>query len=347
MNNNRTKSNLKFLLFILVLCVFAFGGAMILNKDKNGVGNLLDDLLDNGIKDNYNGVYTYAEDLNGSKTLFEGCIASKINNHLVIVNDDYFVYRNSCVGTFPISNGKVKDLKIEVNEERQSYYIEYEGNMYFKNHSVTNVEVGNKYKDSSGDFVLSDYQLLLKESQYPDEYFDIKRKQIDGISSDIFIEFKHVKDEAFNINITGQKGSSYTYSFKDFDSTPEFYPYGAYVVVIEKDENATRYTNKLKVISEESIVYNLDNYFPILVDGVTLDLNNSIHVSFNAKSRNFRILIANGKQFCYENSDSKDIAYYEFYVDYNYATKSFEKPEFVKIGYKNEGCVYINEIMGG
>ena len=34
-------------------------------------------------------------------------------------------------------------------------------------------------------------------------------------------------------------------------------------------------------------------------------------------------------------------------IDYNYSSKSFEKPEYVKRGFKSDSCVYIDEIIGG
>jgi hypothetical protein len=59
------------------------------------------------------------------------------------------------------------------------------------------------------------------------------------------------------------------------------------------------------------------------------------------------VLISDTKQMCFENGSKDEISYYEFMIDYNYSTRSFEKPEFVKKGSKSDSCIYINEIIGG
>ena len=345
---DRKKQNFKFFLFLIVLCFLAFGVGMLVKNDDNVLTDLLDNLGDNSFKDNYNGVYTYAEDLNGTKTLFKGCILSKINNHIVIINDKYYVYRSSCVGTFLMAEGNTKELAIGTNEERKSYYIKYNDLVYYKDYTVTSLEVGNEFKTYGDKIPLTDYQLLFRESQYPGDYFNVNTRKIDGLSTTIMVEFKHVEKESFKVNLYDRDGINiYSYTFKDFNSMPEFYPYGAYLVIIEKDETDTKYNNNLKVVGADGLVYNLNDKFPIIVDGVTLDRNKSVHISFDQKNMYFRVLISDNRQMCYEDSTDTSISYYEFMVDYNYSLKAFEKPEFVKRGFKNDSCVYINDILGG
>lgn len=345
---NRSKRNFKFFLFLIVLCLLAFGGAMLLKNDDNSLAELLENLGDDSFKDNYNGVYTYDDDLNGSKTLFRSCILSKISNHILVINDNYYLYRSSCVGTFFLGEGKTKDLNILVNKERKSYYIKYKDKVYFKNPGVTSIEVGNRFIGYESQFPLKDYQLLFKETQFPNNYFDVGPYEIEGLSSHLRIEFKHIENESFKIIIYANDWKElYSYTFKDFDSMPYFYSYGAYLVVIEKDSSETKYANKFKVIGEKGVLYNLDDKFPIIVDDVKLDLSKSIYVTFNPVDMDFRLIVSDDKKLCYKDETSEDIAYYEFMIDYNYATKAFEKPEYVKRYYKNDNCVRINELMGG
>jgi hypothetical protein len=121
MKQNRTKSNFMFVFTLLVLCLVVFGGLYLYeNRDKS-----ITDIIDNigntrKVIDSYNGVYSYKDKINGTKTLFEGCMVNHFSNHILIVNDDFFVYRSSCVGTFMKDKGKTKDLNISVNEETSS-----------------------------------------------------------------------------------------------------------------------------------------------------------------------------------------------------------------------------------
>lgn len=346
--NNRAKKNFKFFVFLIILCLLAFGGAMLLKNNNGSLNDFLDSFSNNSFKDNYNGVYTYSDDLNGSKTLFSGCTLSKIDNHIVIINDKYYVYRSSCIGTFAIAEGDVKKLNIGVNEERETYYIKYNDQVYYKNHAVTSLNLGNNLKEYNDKYRLSDYQLLFREAQRPNEYFNLPLNEIDNSSSDLSMEFLHVKDESFTINVKNDDYATlYSYTFKDFNSMPEFYPYGAYLVVIEKEENEQKYSNNFKVIGESGIIYDLNDKFPIIVDDIRLDNNKSVYAAFDPKDRDFRILISDSKQMCFEKGNQNEISYYEFMIDYNYSTREFEKPEFVKRGFKSDSCVYINEILGG
>ena len=95
----------------------------------------------------------------------------------------------------------------------------------------------------------------------------------------------------FNVILMGGDNVLYDYSFKNYTDAPELYPYGAYIVAINKDEDSEQYSNKLVAVSKEGTAYNLDDMFPIVVNGVELDTDKSIHVSFNKKQRNFRIII--------------------------------------------------------
>lgn len=344
----RTKNNFKFFLFIFICCLVAFGGAMLFNGKDDSFARIIGSFKEDEFVDTYNGFYSYSEDLNGSKTVFEACTLSKINNYILIINEDFYTYRSSCIGTFRFEKGKVKDLEIGENKERKSYYVKYKDNVYYRDYSVTTLEVGNSAKDKNYKLPLKHYQLLFKESQYPDAYYDLIFKEIDGLSSDIYITFKHIEGESFEVILYGEERTSmYNYIFKDFDSMPEFYPYGAYLVVIEKDETDDKYANRLMVFSETGMVYNLEEKLPIIVDGDQLDLNDSIYVDFDEVDRDFRVIISNTKKMCFDDTKEEGISFYEFKIDYNYSSKAFEKPEFVTKGKKGDSCVYINEIIGG
>jgi hypothetical protein len=357
--NTRTKNNFKFLFILFVACLLAFGGAMLLTGDDDSISDFIEGLKGDSFVDNYNGIYEYSAELNGSKTVLRGCTLYEINHYISIVNDKYYLYRDSCIGTFYFGEGKVKDLDIGINEERKSYYIKYKDNVYYKSPGVTSIKVHNNLSDYNSNIPLTHIQLLLKETQFPGSYFSFGPFKIDGLSnkSNIFISFKHkgeensdplAVNEEFEYQITGKDGIElYTSSFKNFDSVPSFYPYGAYLVVIEKDETEEKYANKIKIFSDTEMVYDLESKFPIVVDDVVLDYNDSIYIDFDNVNRYFRVLISDTKQMCFENGSKDEISYYEFMIDYNYSTRSFEKPEFVKKGSKSDSCIYINEIIGG
>lgn len=131
---------------------------------------------------------------------------------------------------------------------------------------------------------------------------------------------------------------------------PDLYAFGKNLVIIEKNMNAdeTRYAYRFKVLSIDGIVYNSDSMLPITIDNVSLTTDNSIYITFDYSTRNFKMLVGYDKNFCEEEltEENKDeIAYYEFTISYLYNQSTFTKPTFSKIGYKSEGCSYVNKIL--
>lgn len=351
MNKGRTKNNVKFFFFLLILCVVVFGAVYLLNSEDNALQDLIDNMNgESSIIDNYNGVYVYSMSVNGSKNMFRGCIIDHIDYYIMIVNDKYYTYRSSCIGTFPFEEGNTKDLEIYENKEANTFYIKNDGLVYAKNPAIRSVNVVNNLANYGEKFQVNNYQLLFEESQFPGAYFSVKRLEIDNLSSDMFIEFGHIFDERFKMTISGQFEGEvrelYSYIFDDFKHMPQLYPYGAYLVIIEKNESEDKYHHTIKVYNNEGIVYNLEQQFPIVVDDVSLDMNNSIFVKFDEYNRTFKLLIGNDKNMCVEESEDKTVTYYEFEVDYNYTLKGFERPVFVKQGYAKDGCKYVDEVMG-
>lgn len=349
MNKGRTKKNAKFMIIIFVLCVIAFGGAMLLKKDDNVLSNVVNMFEnDSYVKDNYNGVYVYKESLGGSTQFFKGCSADYINNYIVIVDDIYYTYSSSCIGTFAFVEGKTKDLKIYTNDENKNFYIKYNDLIYTKDAAIRSIELSNNAKDFEGEINVSNYQLLFENSQFSGAYYDVKGRKISSLSSSLYITILHVENEKFTIQIRDKHDNlHYEYTFSDFEHMPLLYPYGAYLVILEKNESADRYMHNIKVVGESGLVYNMYDYFPIIVDGVTLDQNMNIYATFDKYTRKFKMLMSTNKNFCVDNGTTNDVAYYEFTVDYNYNKKGFDRPEFVQQGYAKDGCSYIDEIIGG
>ena len=351
MKKGKSNNTFTFLIVLVIVCVFIGIVYLYVTTDGKLFSEVIQNITDSQtVKDNYNGVYTHVDSLNGSKTLFNGCSLSHIDDHILIINSDYYVYRSSCIGTFLKAQGKVKELDIHEDLEKDTFYIKYDGLTYNKDYATTTLEVGNKAAASTNKaFYPSDYQLLFKESQFEDAYYDISEKTIYGSSSDLRISFEHLEGESFKISLGVSKNKSedsyFEYVNKDFDTLPDIYTFGGYVAIVERNESGSKYSYVLKVFSYDGLVYNSDMMLPIIVDDVTLNTNSNVYITFNSSDRDFRMYISDSKEIC--PSDTKKVGYYEFKIDYNYSTKSFEKPEFVKLGYGSGECQDIKEIVGG
>ena len=342
---NKKRNNFFIFFIVFIIALVSIVAYLYVSTDGQFFSNVLENINSEENKENYNGIYTYWEDLNGSKTVFAGCVVSRINHHILIINDSYYTYKSSCIGTFFFEEGKVKDLDIKLNEDK-SYYIYYKDKRYNKDNVTNSLVLRNNAAEKFKKINLTTYSLLIKESQFNGEYYNIDKVTINGLpdSSKMTFSLKYA-NSFFNVILMVGDSVLYDYSFKNYTDAPELYPYGAYIVAINKDEDSEQYSNKLVAVSKEGTAYNLDDMFPIVVNGVELDTDKSIHVSFNKKQRNFRIIISNDKKLCDEKSTEKEIAYYEFSVDYDYSLRSFTKPKFERLGFTGEDCDYINGVI--
>ncbi len=357
MDKTRTKNNIKFLLFIFIISIVVFFGYYIIKGEKNPIFSFLNGISEKEeAKDNYNGVYTYYDELNGSKFIFSGCSVSRIANHLLIMDSDYYLYRSSCMGTYAKESGKTKDLDIKYDENKKAYYVLYKDKTYSKDYATMNIVPNNDIASKLNRVELSTYQIFMKETEFEGNYYDIDKANISGVSSDMRISFiRDEYDNKFTMYLKEPKTNRILYSFhmNDFDNLPNMYAYGKSVVIVERGvnkNNPSRLGYTFKVVTLDGLVYKLDDMFPITINDVMLNSNNSIFITFDTSKRVFRMLVGFDDKMCvdtYDEKEKNDIVYYEFTIDYNYSISGFDKPKFVKIGYKSEGCRYVNSIMGG
>ena len=346
---------LKIIIGILII-VLLIGIAFLVFffiKGKNPISDIIDSLRgEETLKDNYNGIYAYQEDLNGAKYIFDGCSVSKINYYILIVNDDYYSFKDSCMGTYPLEEGKVKDLDIKETNDNNVYSINYKEHEYVKNNAINAIETNNAIASKLKDIDVFNYELILKETEFEGNYYKITA-EIKNLNSKLLFGYSRLDNNTFDITITngenGEENVVYKYNADNYDNLPMLFPFGRIVAIIEKGQNQdnNHYTYKLKAVNNNGLVYDLDKMFPIVVDGVTLDSNNSVYLKYNAAERNFTLLIGYDDKFCEKDSKSTDKAYYEFRIKYDALSGNFTIPEFVKYGLKNEGCNYIDRIMGG
>lgn len=345
----------KAIIFVFIFLLILIGvviGFFIIGGDNNPIKSIINNFTNNNeINDNYNGIYSYIEDLNGTKFIYSGCSLNAINHYVLIVNDEYYAFKSSCMGTYPVGDGKVEELDIQTTADKSSFYLVYKDREYKKDNRVNSIETRNDIATRLKEIDVNNYELILKETQFEGNYYTITAR-INGISNNLVFGLDRLEDGTFDIGIyNGGRGENlllYKYNVKDFSNLPKLYPYGRNVVFIEPNmsEDGTKLAYGFKSVSTTGITYDINNVLPIKVDNVVLDNNNSIYISYDTSRKIFTLLIGYNENMCVENSDSSNIAYYEFRINYEYSKNSFSVPEFVKYGRENEGCSYVNKIMG-
>lgn len=351
MGNSRTKKTVIFLLILLIICIVVFSVYYFLVEHKNPFLEFFKNVTsEEKINDNYNGIYTYEESLNGSYYIFNNCSVTNIKNYILIKDDKYYTYRSTCMGTYYKEEGNTKDLTFVIADSNDTYMIKYNGNDYLKDVTTTyikpNNEIGEKLKDLSTDSL----QLIFDETQFVGNEYDISGK---NIKNNKLLRFSYYKEPGVIVidnKSDKDKTTLYDYFVKDKSKLPKMYLYGENIAIVEQDDNksdSNKYAYMFYFLTPDGINYDLRKEFPIMVDDDIISYDRSVYVSYNPRKRNFTILIGDDKKMCddnFDNSNGDKIAYYEFELNYNYIENSFSRPTFVKKGYMSEGCRYVNSI---
>ena len=302
--------------------------------------------------DNINGVYNYKESVNPSKLVYAGCGLNEINNYILIINDNYKVFRSSCMGTFLKDEGNID--KLDIKQDGKDYYIDYKDHRYDKDTLTRAIVPENTTQKKMRKLEISNVQFLMEETEFEGNYYPIEIP----INNNDMLVFQYNKDDSntvlkqhFTIGNKRSKAMIYSFEFDEFSEFPYLRSFGKKIVAIEKRDNLNsnmKYGYKFVVFDETGIIYNLDQMFPITVNNESLTIeNNSVYVMYDTKERVFKLFVGYNKKMCVEESDKHEPIFYEFRINYNYSVGAFEKPEFYKVGYEDEKCTYINNYING
>jgi len=347
--NERVKNTIKLIIGLTILIVVLFVWDLIVNR-KGNVKDILNNIITTKFQDSYNGVYTYTEELGYKISAFTGCSLSEINNYLLVINDDYYAFRSSCMGTYLKDKGKTDDLNIVAGDK--AYSINYKDHLYERDYKVTSIIPNNAIADAKGAIDLNSLPGIVKETEFEGNYYDINRV-VAGLTSNIYVYFTHLEGEQYSIRFSrvrsgleSQGATDYTYIIKNIDKMPLYYTFGDNLVMLERESTNSTYSYKFKVYTlKDGITYDLKNMFPITIDNEILNYDKSVYIVYDKSNRLFRMFVGNNKEFCVKNGDKDKVAYYEFEIKYNYSTNEFERPEYIKKWYENSDCSYINGLL--
>lgn len=361
MEKKRTFKSIIFVLIMLVIAIVVYFGYYFFSDKENPFLEIFNNNSKEDVnKDNKNGFYVYTELLGQSYSIFSGCTLNSIDMQYVVINDIYKLYRSSCLGSFFIEEGKTDDLDIKYDEEKKLFYLIRDGHSYYKKHEVMSLVPSNAFtKEGSKTINISSLKFILHETERPGEYYDIKEATLDGaLNYNITVthvpELEEYGDEmlyTYNLqarNFGNAQKVNYSIDFPtSIDNLPDVYSYGKILVVINPDKDGDRYAYNFRVFDSTGFTYDLHRQFPITINGHEITSMDNIYVAYISSSRTFKLLVSSNDTFCEDDSDSTDVAYYLFSIKYNYSSNNFDPPSFEKIGYKNEGCQYVNSLMGG
>ncbi len=347
MGNKKVKINIIFIIIVILLIVTALMIRFEFNPISYFIGGDNDDDKDIAAVYNYNGVYRYRESLKDVYKVFDGCTVSYFDYYIVILNNDYYRYKSSCIGTFLLDEGNAKDLKIEENIDKVKYIL-FDEKQYLRNDLINEIIVSNVIRENnkkSRTIPIENYNFLLQQAEVPGDYFSIVNGSLKNGNLSVKFNFNVLDNGLFKFTILNNKLPLYNYTVDDLNKLPLLKGIGAVFSVVEPVKYEDKYAYTFKVYDGKQKSYDLEDKFPITVDGVTLNYTDNMFIKYSTKHNAFVVLVSKNEKMCEKNSDSNDVAYYEFHVKYNYVNKTYDNPKFIRKVYKKEGCSYFNDLM--
>lgn len=335
--------------FVVLISVFLVVSFFLLRAEANPIYKFIhsaqEQLKEESKKEfTKNGFYLFRENTPKSMTFFGGCTVNYFDNYLVVINDEYHVYRSSCVGTFYIKNGKTDDLKFE-EEKGNKFYVTLDKKKYYKNESINYVRTENKFAAMNG-IAPNSYKELFSEITINDSNVNLRGLDFNISSAGVMFNFYYNEDKTYSFQLFNDGKNLYSKNVSKIENLPDLKAFGTSLALVDPSETENAYHYGFSVLSNKGVSYNIQDKFPIKVNDTLLTKDSSILIKYNSDENNYVMLVGNDKKMCYEGADSNDVAYYVFNINYNYLNKGFDKPEFIKIVYKNDGCKYFNEVMG-
>lgn len=338
-----------FKIFIILLLLSVLGiGAYLYFTNPSQLSEILKIEKKEDILDTYNGLYVYSDSLNKSYNIYYGCSVSKLDHYILVMDDKYYTYDSTCMSTYYKDSGETKSLKFSINKESNNYLINFDDHEYLKSYSINQVVPGNRVSKNISTISLDSVSLIIKNTEFEGEYYDIISPISFLDNKNLLFNFKKI-DEGYNISFTNANETLYSYTFTNYDRIPVFYNYYSGIVILENNSKSESVNYDLKVLdTDNGILYNLDDMFPITIDGNKIspeDYNVLIH--YDKSTSIYKIFFSKNEKICVENSESDDIAYYIFETKYDSALKNVSRPSFVEYVKEKDGCSKFNKILEG
>lgn len=331
-------------LLIVVVIVYFF----VIKKDNNIISNLINGINNKEeINDNYNGIYLKSVALDKSYYIFSQCAVDAINYYIVVVNDDYFSYRSTCMGTYYLENGNITELSFAYDDNLGTYNIIKDDETYYRNMQNRQIILNNDIADKFGkDYLrLENFNFMLKETEFAGNYYSLEGVPILGFPKEVRFYFIVDDNGGYDLSIIKKDTTFYVNGGYTLDSVPSFLNIGNGYAILEKNIVNGRYNYNLKMLNETGIIYNLNDKLPIVINGVRLTDDDNRLVVYDKENKYFRMFVSKNDKLCSDTNSGDNITYYEFKIKYNYNQQNMAEPEFMEFGYGRDGCSKINKYL--
>lgn len=342
--------NKKVIWLIIGIVIFQLVVVAIYFLFFNKAGNVLNTLIngnnsDDSINDNYNGIYVNSVFLDNSYYIFAQCSVDAIDYYIVVVNEDYYSYRSTCMGTYYLGEGNITELSFNYNDD--SYNVTKDDVIYYRDTQNRQIVLNNDVEKKFGkDYLrLNNFNFMVDETQFEGNYYSLNGVPILGFPKEVKFYFSVTDNGAYNLSIVNKQNTYYSFNGITMNSIPLFINIGNGYAIIEQNIINSKYNYNLKMLNQTGIIYSLNEKLPIVINQVRLSNDDNRLVVYDKENKYFRMFISKNSSLCSNDSEGNNIAYYEFKISYNYNQQTLAEPEFVDFGYESDGCSKINKYL--
>ena len=331
------KSNgiVKLVLFIVVVGTLGgFGYYYFFLRDTDQAGGIFPSLSGEKVTDYKNGIYVVKNNTTGAKISLKNCYVDSINDYLVVINEDYYLYHGNCLNMVYVSQGKTENLKFE-KENDSKYYIKLNDKVYKKDNSVNKIEVFNNVISDELKVNYKNLKNIIDYSEFPGHYYSfigvIPTRKGHSFSYTYNPDSNSFTFEIFNGD------AHYTKNMQIFNDIPKFYISNSNIIIIDKNKIGEGYKSELYVYSDMSKTYDYLSIFPININGIVIDSNWYRLFRIDEETKSAYVLFSRTSDIC---DFSNNNMYYEFRLPYDFQTTGFKTPDLYKKGSTPKDCSY-------
>ena len=335
------KSNgiIKLVLFIVVVGILSgFGYYYFFLRDtEQPGGGIFPSLSSDKVNDYKNGIYSYKTKTDRTVNLLKHCVIDSINDYLVVINEDYYVYHGNCLNMVFVTQGKTESLKFE-KDNSSNYYVKFDDKTYNKDNTVKEIVVANNVLVNEKPLTHDSLKSIVKYSEYPGFYYNFNGSIA---SNDSFrFEFTYSKEtNTFRLDLYNNN-VHYIKDMKNLDQFPYFAILNTNLVVLDKNKIGNGYKSELYIYSEANKTYDYNSILPLSVNGNIIDASWNRIFRYDGNNKTAYVLFSKTDNVC---DFSNNNVFYEFKMNYDYTKVGFKTPDLYRKGSTEKDCDYVKK----
>ncbi len=332
------KSNIfvKLVLFVVVFGVLGgFGYYYFFLREENKTdGGILPSLSGKKVNDNKNGIYSYKVKNDRVKTLLKSCVVDAVYDHLVVINEDYYLYHGNCLNMLFVGQGKTENLKFEKSNDSQ-YSVVLNNITYKKDFTTPNIIVENGVLNNEIRVNYDVLKYIVDYSEYPGYYY--------SFGGSIPSKYNYKFDYGYNRDLNSfrlrifNQNIEYVKNMNSFNDIPYFSLLNNNLIIIDKNKIGEWYKSELYLYTEEAKTYDYNSIFPINVNGNVIDSSWNRLFMYDNDTKAAYVVFSRSSDICDFNNNNY---FYEFKMKYDYEKSGFKNPDLYKKGSTKKDCNY-------